>query len=83
MSSNLIDGLGNSHELGASDNFKLTTLYAAVQAAGLTDVLSGAGPLTVFAPTNTAFDKVRHSDKYDLCSVGCALCRFFIFIGKV
>ena len=28
VSSNLIDGLGNYHELGASDNFKLTTLYA-------------------------------------------------------
>ena len=54
-------------------NPKFSTLYTAVQAAGLTDVLAGAGPLTVFAPTNTAFDKVRHSDKYDLCSVGCTL----------
>ena len=32
-----------------------TTLVAAVQAAGLVDTLSGAGPFTVFAPTNTAF----------------------------
>jgi uncharacterized surface protein with fasciclin (FAS1) repeats len=39
-------------------NPKFSTLYTAVQAAGLTDVLAGAGPLTVFAPTNTAFDKV-------------------------
>ena len=32
-----------------------TTLVAAVQAAGLVDTLSGAGPFTVFAPTNAAF----------------------------
>ena len=33
-----------------------TTLVAAVKAAGLVDTLSGAGPFTVFAPTNEAFD---------------------------
>ncbi len=32
-----------------------TTLVAAVQAAGLVETLSGAGPFTVFAPTNEAF----------------------------
>jgi uncharacterized surface protein with fasciclin (FAS1) repeats len=32
-----------------------TTLVAAVQAADLVDTLSGAGPFTVFAPTNAAF----------------------------
>jgi uncharacterized surface protein with fasciclin (FAS1) repeats len=35
-----------------------TTLVAAVQAAGLADTLSGAGPFTVFAPTNAAFAKL-------------------------
>jgi uncharacterized surface protein with fasciclin (FAS1) repeats len=35
-----------------------TTLVAAVQAAGLVDTLSGAGPFTVFAPTNDAFAKL-------------------------
>jgi uncharacterized surface protein with fasciclin (FAS1) repeats len=35
-----------------------TTLVAAVKAAGLVDTLSGAGPFTVFAPTNKAFDKL-------------------------
>ncbi len=35
-----------------------TTLVAAVKAAGLVDVLKGAGPFTVFAPTNAAFDKL-------------------------
>jgi uncharacterized surface protein with fasciclin (FAS1) repeats len=33
-----------------------STLVAAVQAAGLVDTLKGAGPFTVFAPTNAAFD---------------------------
>jgi uncharacterized surface protein with fasciclin (FAS1) repeats len=32
-----------------------TTLVAAVKAAGLVDTLNGAGPFTVFAPTNAAF----------------------------
>jgi uncharacterized surface protein with fasciclin (FAS1) repeats len=35
-----------------------TTLVAAVKAAGLVDVLKGAGPFTVFAPTNMAFEKL-------------------------
>ncbi|MFN0034812.1 MAG: fasciclin domain-containing protein [Saprospiraceae bacterium] len=35
-----------------------TTLVAAVKAASLVDVLSNAGPFTVFAPTNAAFDKL-------------------------
>lgn len=34
----------------------LTTLIAAVQAAGLADELMGEGPYTLFAPTNEAFD---------------------------
>lgn len=40
----------------ASDTTELSTLVTAVQAAGLTDTLSGAGPYTVFAPPNSAFD---------------------------
>ena len=32
-----------------------TTLVAALKAAGLVDTLKGAGPFTVFAPTNAAF----------------------------
>jgi uncharacterized surface protein with fasciclin (FAS1) repeats len=36
----------------------LTTLVAAVKAAGLVDTLMGPGPFTVFAPTNTAFEKL-------------------------
>lgn len=35
-----------------------STLVAGVQAAGLEDVLVNAGPLTVFAPNNAAFEKL-------------------------
>jgi uncharacterized surface protein with fasciclin (FAS1) repeats len=39
--------------VGSKDH---TTLVAAVKAAELVDVLSNAGPFTVFAPVNAAFD---------------------------
>jgi len=42
----------------ASTSKDLTTLVAAVKAAGLVDTLQGAGPFTVFAPTNDAFSKL-------------------------
>ena len=42
----------------AASNDDFTTLVAAVQAADLADTLSGAGPFTVFAPTNEAFAKL-------------------------
>jgi len=41
--------------IGSPDH---TTLVAAVQAASLEDVLTNAGPLTVFAPNNDAFAKL-------------------------
>lgn len=41
--------------VGSADH---TTLVAAVKAAGLVETLSGAGPFTVFAPTNAAFEKL-------------------------
>lgn len=42
----------------ASNNPLLTTLVAAVTAADLGDTLNGPGPFTVFAPVNSAFDKI-------------------------
>ncbi len=42
----------------ASQAKNLTTLVAAVKAAGLVETLEGAGPFTVFAPTNDAFAKL-------------------------
>lgn len=52
--------------MNASDNIvtnasaapNLSTLVAAVGAAGLVETLQGAGPFTVFAPTNDAFAKL-------------------------
>ena len=41
--------------IGSKDH---TTLVAAVKAGDLVDALSNAGPFTVFAPTNAAFDKL-------------------------
>lgn len=41
--------------VGSADH---TTLVKALQAAEYVDVLSNAGPFTVFAPTNAAFDKL-------------------------
>ncbi len=42
----------------AQGNPDFSTLVTAVTAAGLGETLSGAGPFTVFAPTNAAFDKL-------------------------
>ncbi len=46
-SKNIIENAVNSRDH--------TTLVAAVKAAGLVETLEGAGPFTVFAPTNQAF----------------------------
>ena len=35
-----------------------TTLVAALQTAGVAETLNGGGPFTLFAPTNTAFEKI-------------------------
>lgn len=42
----------------ATGNPDFSTLVAALKAAGLVDTLKGAGPFTVFAPTNAAFAKL-------------------------
>ena len=45
----------------AAANPDVSTLVSAVKAAGLAETLSGAGPFTVFAPTNEAFAKLPPS----------------------
>lgn len=40
----------------AAGSEDLSTLEAAIEAAGLTETLNGNGPFTVFAPTNAAFE---------------------------
>ncbi|GAA1226611.1 hypothetical protein GCM10009665_16430 [Kitasatospora nipponensis] len=42
----------------ASNNPLLSTLVSAVKAAGLVDTLNSAKDITVFAPTNDAFNKI-------------------------
>jgi uncharacterized surface protein with fasciclin (FAS1) repeats len=42
----------------ASKEPSLSTLVTAIKAAGLVDTLKGAGPFTVFAPNNAAFEKL-------------------------
>jgi uncharacterized surface protein with fasciclin (FAS1) repeats len=57
--SGVVDEVSNPNVVqiaaGSKDH---TTLVTAVKAAGLVDALSNAGPFTVFAPTNAAFDKL-------------------------
>jgi uncharacterized surface protein with fasciclin (FAS1) repeats len=45
---------------------EVTTLVAAIKAAGLVDALKGEGPFTVFAPTNAAFNKLPPGTLQDL-----------------
>ena len=47
----------------ASKASNLSTLVAAVQAAGLVETLQGPGPFTVFAPDNAAFDKLPEATR--------------------
>ena len=54
-----LEGMANDPvATAASNNPVLTTLVAAVKAAGLVDTLNGADKLTVFAPTDCAFAKL-------------------------
>jgi uncharacterized surface protein with fasciclin (FAS1) repeats len=57
-----VGGAAMSHSKNIVENASaskdLTTLVAAVKAAGLVETLESAGPFTVFAPTNEAFDKL-------------------------
>lgn len=50
----------------AASNADFSTLVAAVKAADLVDTLNGAGPFTIFAPTNAAFDKLPKGTVEDL-----------------
>lgn len=49
--------------VGSADH---TTLVAALKAAELVNALANAGPFTVFAPTNAAFDKLPKGTVDDL-----------------
>ena len=49
------DGRGKPNIVDTAAAAKFQTLVAAVQAAGLTDLLRSEGPFTIFAPTDEAF----------------------------
>lgn len=57
--SNVVDDTSNPNivqvAVGSKDH---STLVTAIKAADLVNALSNAGPFTVFAPTNAAFDKL-------------------------
>ncbi|MFN3537286.1 MAG: fasciclin domain-containing protein [Brevundimonas sp.] len=50
----------------AQGNPEFSTLVEAVTAADLAGTLNGAGPFTVFAPTNAAFEKIPAADRQAL-----------------
>merc|ERR1711878_54028 len=57
---------------------KLTTLNAAVKAAGLEATLASPGPFTVFAPTNLAFQKIPDADLQRLLGDKAALSKILL-----
>ena len=58
----MVDGVAMTANKNIVENAagakSVSTLVAAVKAAGLVETLSGPGPFTVFAPTNAAFEKL-------------------------
>lgn len=65
-----------------------TTLVAAVKQAELVDALSNAGPFTVFAPTNEAFDKLPKGTVEDLMKPGNKeklqdILQYHVFVGNL
>jgi uncharacterized surface protein with fasciclin (FAS1) repeats len=67
-------------------NGGFTTLVTAIKAAGLVDTLKGAGPFTVFAPTDAAFAKVPTETLNALLADKAALANvltYHVVAGKV
>jgi uncharacterized surface protein with fasciclin (FAS1) repeats len=56
-------GAGNvietMREVSSSGQFEIDAFATAVEAAGVADVLEGAGPYTIFAPTDEAFEMFK------------------------
>ena len=70
----------------AKSNPELSTLVDAIVSAGLTDVLSGTGPFTVFAPTNSAFAKLDPATFNNITSsptLLTALLQYHVVSGNV
>jgi uncharacterized surface protein with fasciclin (FAS1) repeats len=67
---------------------KFQTLVTAVKAAGLVETLKGAGPFTVFAPTDEAFAKLPKGTVEDLLKPEnkaklAAILTYHVIPGKV
>ncbi|MDQ2756191.1 MAG: fasciclin domain-containing protein [Actinomycetota bacterium] len=70
----------------ASANPVLSTLVTAVKAAGLVDTLNSAPAITVFAPANSAFEKVPAADLKGLLADKAALTKvltYHVIAGKL
>ena len=72
----------------AASNADFSTLVTAVKAAGLVDTLNGAGPFTIFAPTNAAFAKLPKGTVEDLLKPEnkaklTAILTYHVVAGKV
>ena len=63
----------------AENNKNLTTLVSLLKKANLTDVLSGPGNFTVFAPDNAAFAKVNASTLANLQNNSTALTNLLLY----
>jgi uncharacterized surface protein with fasciclin (FAS1) repeats len=65
--SGVIDNVSNPNIVQVASGSKdHSTLVTALKAADLIDALSNAGPFTVYAPTNAAFDKLPEGTLEDL-----------------
>ena len=65
-----------------------TTLVAALKQAGLVDALSNAGPFTVFAPVNSAFDKLPPGTVDDLMKAEnkeklIDILQYHVYVGRI
>ena len=61
------DTVSAANALGVAKSLPdFSTLVAAITAAGVEDAVVNAGPLTVFAPTNAAFEKLPKGTVEDL-----------------
>ena len=61
----------------------LTTLASAVDATGLSDVLSGDGPLTVFAPDDDAFNALTVDDLVNDTELLAAILQYHVVEGEL
>lgn len=61
------DGESDANALQVAKSLDdFSTLVAAIEAAGVEDAVVNAGPLTIFAPLNTAFEKLPEGTVEDL-----------------